>query len=311
MLCRTQSRSVPETPSTPVDLLRTLAVIAEAPQEQYSDLCRALGLSEIPTAAQYSDLFLFQLYPYASVHLGPEGMMGGEARDRVGGFWRALGFTPPAEPDHLAALLGLYATLADREASLAGAERSLTFESRRALLEEHLAPWVFAFLGRISDLTAGAYAEWAELLDEVLREELRSVREDTGGAGLALHLREAPELPDPRLEGSEAFLAGLLAPVRSGMVLTRADLARVAGELDIGLRAGERRYALEHMLAQDASGTLAALGDEARRQRSGHEKRAEWLGSAASFAARRCSAAASLLEELVHTGAKAGASPVT
>ena len=286
-------------------------MIAEAPEEQYSELCGALGLSEVPTSAQYSDLFLFQLYPYASVHVGPEGMMGGEARDRVGGFWHALGFTPPAEPDHLAALLGLYATLADREASLTGAERSLTFESRRALLEEHLAPWVFAFLGRISDLTSGAYAEWAELLDDVLREELLSVREDAGGSGLALHLREAPELPDPRRAGSEAFLAGLLAPVRSGMVLTRADLARVAGGLDVGLRAGERRYALEHMLAQDASGTLAALGEEARRQGSCHEERVVWLGSAASFAAKRCSTAASLLVELAHTGAGAAGAPVT
>ena len=301
---------MPEVHSTPVDLLRSLAVIAEAPEEQYSDLCVALGLSEVPTPAEYSDLFLFQLYPYASVHLGPEGMMGGEARDRVGGFWHALGFTPPAEPDHLAALLGLYATLADRETSLEGAERSLTFEARRALLEEHLAPWVFAFLGRISDLTAGAYAEWAELLDEVLREELRSVREDAGDSGLALHLREAPELPDPRLAGSEAFLAGLLAPVRSGMLLTRADLARVAAGLDVGLRAGERRYALEHMVAQDASGTLAALGDEALRQGTGHQERAEWLGSAASFAAKRCAAAASLLAELAATDAEAGASPL-
>ena len=36
-------------------------------------------------------------------------MLGGEARDRIAGFWRALGLVPPPEPDHLAVMLGLYA----------------------------------------------------------------------------------------------------------------------------------------------------------------------------------------------------------
>jgi hypothetical protein len=40
------------------------------------------------------------------------GMVGGEAGDRVGGLRRALVLTPLAEPDHLAALLGLFSALA-------------------------------------------------------------------------------------------------------------------------------------------------------------------------------------------------------
>lgn len=45
---------------------------------------------------------------YASVYLGPDGALGGEGTDRAAGFWRAIGITPPAEPDHLTALLSLY-----------------------------------------------------------------------------------------------------------------------------------------------------------------------------------------------------------
>ena len=40
--------------------------------------------------------------------------MGGLARERIAGFWNAVGLTPPPEPDHLAALLGLYASLTER-----------------------------------------------------------------------------------------------------------------------------------------------------------------------------------------------------
>ena len=60
-------------------------------------------------------------------------MLGGEAADRVAGFWRALGREVPGEPDHLSALLGLYAGLADAEArESAGAGRILRRESRKA-----------------------------------------------------------------------------------------------------------------------------------------------------------------------------------
>ena len=74
--------------TAPVEVLRGLAVLAEPPSPEHRRLAEALGLSEAPTPAHYADVFLFQLYPYASVHLGPEGMMGGEAGARVAGFWQ-------------------------------------------------------------------------------------------------------------------------------------------------------------------------------------------------------------------------------
>lgn len=282
--------------STPVELLRSLAVFAEPPGAEHERLTELLGFGAPPESSDYSDVFLFQLYPYASVHLGPEGMMGGEARDRVAGFWRALGQVPPTEPDHLAGLLGLYAALAEREGALDGAERALVRQSRHALLHEHLAPWVFGFLGRTQELTRGVYGTWAELLSRVLQAEVVGV--DHRDDRLPLHLRLVAEMPDPNVEGGKAFLAGLLAPVLSGMILTRADLARLAGELDLGLRAGERRYALEHMLAQNPVSVLRALAAEARRQGAMHEQRASWLGKTAVFLAEQARRTSSMLDEL-------------
>ena len=311
----------------PVELLRGLAVLAEPPTAEHAGLAELLGLSEPPTPAHYADVFLFQLYPYASVHLGPEGMMGGEAAARVAGFWRALGYEPPPEPDHLAALVGLYASLCAREAELDGAEARLTRRSGTALLHEHLAPWVFHFLQRVRELTDGALGEWATLLAEVLRREVEEriagpaegggpevgegleaeVPEDrepeagygaADGGALPVHLREAASLPDPRESGAAAFVPGLLAPVRSGVILTRSDLARIAQDLDLGLRAGERRYALEHLLAQDAAPVLRALAETAEAQALQHDRREGWLGATARFHAGRARDTARLLREL-------------
>ena len=93
----TEDRSdIPPTP--PVELLRVLAVLAEPPSPEYARVAEAAGLGPAPTASEHGDVFLFQLYPYASVHVGAEGMMGGEARDRLAGFWRALAFALTLTP---------------------------------------------------------------------------------------------------------------------------------------------------------------------------------------------------------------------
>ena len=95
-----------------MELFRALAVLAEPPERpEVARLAELLDLGEPPSASEYTETFVFQLYPYASVYLGAEGMLGGEARDRVAGFLSALGLAPPHEPDHLSTLLATYAQL--------------------------------------------------------------------------------------------------------------------------------------------------------------------------------------------------------
>ena len=284
--------------TVPVELIRSLGVLCEPPSDRHPAVAAAIGLEGWVDSSDYSDIFLFQLYPYASVHLGPEGMLGGIARDRVAGFWSAVGRTPPAEPDHLSALLGLYAGLAEDELRAADdAEARLIEQSRTALLHEHLSPWVFGYLDRVNELASGPIAEWAVLTHAVLRAEV--VRSLPAGQPSA-HLRDAPGLPDPRVDGAGSFVSGLLAPVRSGLLVTRSDLARIALSLDIGLRAGERRYALEHLLAQDAGRVLSELGSDAVQQAQAHRARAEWTGADADAGvlAERAEATSALLRAL-------------
>ena len=285
-----------------MELVRALGALSELPSAEHERLATVLALPEPPTAAEHSDVFLFQLYPYASVYLGAEGMLGGEARDRVAGFWRALGLVPPAEPDHLGALLGLYASLAESERSEGDPARArLLREARRALLWEHLLSWLPPYLVRMREIAPSFYLAWAELLERTLAEEALAL-----GAGerAPLHHRAAPALPDPREDGLEPFLAGLLAPARSGLLLLRSDLARAASSLGLGLRAGERAFALRALLGQDAPGMLGWLAAEAGEWGRRHGESAGRFGPVTGFWVERAKASAALLVDLAEEAAE-------
>lgn len=267
-----------------MEALRALGALTEPPGRTTARLVAALGLPDVPGPDTFTDVFGFQLYPYASVYLGPEGMLGGEARERVAGFWTALGVPPPAEPDHLAALLSLYASLAERDQPV-----------RHALLWEHLLSWLVPYLARMREVGGPVYGEWAGALTDLLRTEARMA----GPPQLEpLHFRAAPTLPDPRITGARAFLEGLLSPPRTGVIIVRSDLVRAGRELGSGIRVAERSYVLRSLLAQDRPATLAWLAIEARRQAAAHGAAPAELRPVAAWWQQRAKAAAGLLEEL-------------
>jgi hypothetical protein len=279
-----------------MELFRALAALAEPPTLEHCRLAAVLGLSGEPDSAQYADTFLFQLYPYASVYLGREGMLGGEARDRIAGFWRALGLMPPPEPDHLAALLGLYATLVESEDSEQDtARKALWRRSRKALLWEHLASWLFPYIDRLLESAPACYKAWGEMLRDVLLSEIAALGQ---ADSLPLHLREAPEIPESAEALFDESLPALLSPVRSGVVLVRADLTQAARDIGLGCRIGERKFMLRSLLSQDAAATLEWVRREAERQGQQHLRHQAALGAVASFWAGRASHTARMLARL-------------
>jgi hypothetical protein len=104
-------------------------------------------------------------------------------------------------------------------------------------------------------------------------------------------------MADPRQEGGEAFLAALLAPVRSGLILVRRDLERTARELGLGCRAGERHFALRALLNQEAGGVLGWLAAFAAEAAVGYRE-LEPGARCAAYWAERATVTAELLDEL-------------
>src|SRR5918911_2151082 len=178
-----------------MELFRALAVLAEPPTVKAARVAEALELGELPTADEYTEAFVFQLYPYASVYLGSEGMIGGEARDRVAGFWRALGETPPAEADHLSVMLALYARLVELEEEQGDDGRRAGWHgARKAFLWEHLLSWLPVYLTKFICTATEFYARWSSVLLRALTSEAETVGDQKR---LPLHLREACALIDP------------------------------------------------------------------------------------------------------------------
>ena len=250
------------------ELLRALGAVADAPAAARA-VVPALGLEPVSDAA-HTEVFVLNCPPYASVYLGPDGALGGEGTDRVAGFWRAMAIAPPAEPDHLSALLGLYASLGE---ATADARRPATVatlaRSQAALFWEHLWPWLPVYLDAAADLAVPALTGWADLLRGAMTAEF-SRQPASGRPPLAL--RHAPAAA-PVPSGLGDLIDVLTTPVRSGMILTRRRLAIGAGQARVGHRIGERRFTLRAMLEQDPAATLGWLGREACRWQQRHASR--------------------------------------
>lgn len=278
------------------DLFRTLATLSEPPQPETGRIATALELPRAPSEDEYTELFVFQLYPYASVYLGAEGMLGGEARDRIAGFWRAIGEAPPNDPDHLAVMLALYARLAELEQGAAESlRRSALRRARTAFLWEHLLSWMPAYLSKLLEIAPPVYQAWGRLLEEALLSEARAL---LGTDRLPLHLREAPPILMRAPEAIGDVAALVLVPVRSGMILTRTDLVRGAQGLRLAPRVAERRFALEALLGQNPDGVLGWLAGEAHRWITRHEAQGDLLGEIAQFWAERARRTAAWLSAL-------------
>ena len=263
-----------------------------------------------------------QRYPHASVYLGPEGMLGGEARDRIEGFRRALGLggagggpgdraagdhagagraasdrstaglaAADDSADHLASLLGLLAALDEwRRREADGAGRALLAQARVTLMWEHLASWAGPYLASFEGCGVAFYEAWAALLGESLA---RLEGEMAFPDYLPAALRAAPGIEDPRGEGGgPAFIGALLAPARSGVILLRDDLLRLGDETGLACRAGERRYALGAFLGQDPGAALEWLAGHAERwsarvaATAGPARIAAWWSQRAASTAR-------------------------
>lgn len=221
------------------------------------------------------------------MYLGADGMMGGDARDRIAGFRRALGLDQDgshdsAECDHLAALMGLLADLCDWSAeSRNPATAKLLEEARRVLVRDHLGSWIRPYLASFDYCGDPFYGEWATMLGEVMDHLESAVLAADGQDDLPAALRTAAALPDPDEVGRDSFVSALLAPVRSGIVIVRDDLVRLGRETGLTCRAGERRYALTSFLTQAPDATLAWLGRHAKHWRDriegrGPAKIADW-----------------------------------
>ena len=281
-------------PAARWELIRAVGAVTAIAPPASQPIIAALSLPAWDRA-DHTRLFVLDLPPYASIHLDPQGKIGGEAADRVAGLWRALALHPPADADHLASLCNLYAQLGH------AAERCRTETARRrldharhVLFAEHMIPWLPSYLAAIGTYPPGW--RWADLTLAALRRETHSQRPP---ASLPPALRDAPPPLGAQFSLDE-LLDTLTSPLRSGMILTHTDLEQAGRNLGVGTRRGERRYSLRAMLDHDAVPTLAWLAGHARRWTAIHHQARPLHPHCSHWWAQRAARTVTTLERQPH-----------
>lgn len=198
-------------------------------------------------AVAYSDLFLLNVYPYASVFLEPSGEMNGARTREVAALYDRYGYAPPelnevGAADHIGLMLGC--------AAVVGADRiwpHLMDWAPVLCLAIERAPTTHPFYQALAIRTRKLC--WDTALPCPNTAALCSYRETNHPTDRLLPPEPSIEPPEPSLD---AFVRHLLTPAQSGIFLTRARLGLWARALGMPLPFGER-FAVGEMLFEMAS----------------------------------------------------------
>jgi TorA maturation chaperone TorD len=219
---------------------------------------------------EYARLFVMNVYPYESAYVEAEVMLNTAVTQAVVEAYQAVGYAPELSrpvgaPDHIGIELDLMRVLAEREAhDLAAGDLPAAEEDRarqRAFLTEHLASWgpVFA-LSVVRDTRLPLYREIGGFTAEFLLADLDLLTAagpwpERNGLWPPAALPPVP--PDLSLRD---IAHSLTTPARAGFHLSREELFRLAGQLELPLAPVERWLMLEQLFQSAARyGQLRAL----------------------------------------------------
>ncbi len=232
--------------------------------------------------AEYSRLFLLNVYPYESVYTDESAMLGAAPSVAVEEAYAAAGFAVtgvprPGAPDHVGAELWFAATLVE----------TAPVAARRRFLETHLAAFLAPFaMAAAHEARHPFYRVLAEVTADVVLADLADL--------CAGSLPVAPEAASPKagpVDLARADLATiarhLATPALAGFLLSREALHRVAGRLDLPLALLERPRMVERLFEGAARfGQLPALLDHLEAEARGAAGRYAALAAAQAGAAR-------------------------
>lgn len=231
----------------------------------------AAALPGIPdpdeTAAAHQHLFGFNVFPFESIFLGTDNLLGGPVTERVLESYGDMGFYPDQadhSADHVGTELGFLSFLCGAEADAIEDDQPNATQGMRSLqqdfLDKHLLCWLPALVQSIHQQTDRSFGRASEVdfhqffagLADLTLETVLAHRAELATHGFAaaaqLELPPSPNLLDNDKTGLADIARFLITPAYSGFYLSRDDVGQLAqlGGLPRGF--GDRQNMLVNVL---------------------------------------------------------------
>ena len=224
-------------------------------------------------AAENETMFGFNVYPFASLFLEPDGMLGGETTQQIRAFTSRLGFDVGRDanaPDHVAAELRILATLTKRN--------PLNEDSIAEFIDQHLFSWLPAFVTAVHGESNDFYTEVADMMLEQIVDHRRSLSAESKTHEINSGLEERL-LSDPDT-GIHEITDFLTSPARCGFFLSRSTIAGIAQGSKLPHGFGGRSQMMATLLRSASAYdgldfVVCAIDDVIDRNRSSWEKLSE------------------------------------
>lgn len=245
-------------------------------------------------AAAHYDLFGLNLFPYESIFLDPQGLLGGRIANEVARIYWEANYRVSDDgtsPDHMGHELGLLAHLCDGEANAleAGSEaEALTMqEYQRAFLNQHLLPW----LAPLHEAVQRQEDPFFRGVANLTRELVLSHAVEIGINATMPPLATAPKLLSQSETGLKQIALFLTVPPFSGLFLSRTDISRLARGRSLPRGFGTRQQMFTNLLRAAAEydeldPLLASLQDVMTTAERSYTESVADYPQLASFAAR-------------------------
>lgn len=214
-------------------------------------------------AARHYRLFGFNVFPYESIFLDGDGLLGGPLAAAVQDSYRRCGYNPhttDSSPDHVGHEVGLLAFLCAAEADAwqddlpSQAERMRRLQ--RDFLQQHLLRWLPPLLLAIRQQEQPFYTALANLTLDLLHEHGAAISLSPEGSDLPA----PPDLLADEDTGLKDIARYLATPPYSGIYLSRDGVGALARQLDLPRGFGSRQDLLLNLLRSAVQyGSLPAL----------------------------------------------------
>lgn len=212
-------------------------------------------------AAAHHRLFHFAVFPYESIFLHPDSLLGGEIAAAVSDFYQRAGFTPPTEtlPDHVGLELTLLSFLTGAEA---GNDAPAWQVWQRHFLDWHLLRWLPALVQAVRQQGHPFFTALADLALAVVLDHRAALADQPPAATPTFRLPAPPDLLADAHTGLAEIAGYLLTPACSGIYLSRDDIGRLAQAQGLPSGFGGRHHMLTNLLRSAAQydGVDAIMG---------------------------------------------------